>query len=37
MKLNKIAKMVKMEKSNEIAQQFVNDLLYTIEKENTSD
>ena len=37
MKLNKIAKMVKMEKSNEVAQQFVNDLLYTIEKENTSD
>ena len=33
----KLAKMVQMEKSNEIAQQFVNDLLYTIEKENTSD
>lgn len=37
MKLNKIAKMVRAEKSNEIAQQFVNDLIYTIEKENESD
>ena len=33
----KLAKMVQMEKSNQVAQQFVNDLLYTIEKENTSD
>ena len=30
----KLAKMVQMEKSNQVAQQFVNDLLYTIEKEN---
>ena len=37
MKLNKIAKMVRAEKSNEVAQQFVNDLIYTIEKENESD
>lgn len=37
MKLNKIAKMVRAEKSNEVATQFVNDLIYTIEKENESD
>lgn len=29
--------MVRAEKSNEVAQQFVNDLIYTIEKENESD
>ena len=35
--LNKIAKLIQAEKSNEIAQRFIQDLNYTIEKENTSE
>lgn len=33
----KIAKLIQAEKSNEVAQRFVQDLSYTIEQENTSD
>lgn len=33
----KLAKMIQMEKDNQVAQTFVNDLNYTIEKENSND
>ena len=33
----KLSKLIKLEQQNEVAQSFVNDLLYTIEKDNSSD